>query len=180
MKLSLFTLFFFSISIGAFAEQTDLFLFKKSYRPGNVLHYAVSMDANCGLAKFSDGTSIYPYWVMGEENDQIEGLTSKEKRVYLPTVKSLNSTKNEMVFELAAISEIEEYIPNPEITVKTMKNTAGKCVALATLTVDSRDVVLKEIYNNGRFTISMSWKTNYLTITGLNTDGSAYFKKIVP
>jgi hypothetical protein len=166
------------LTSAAFAGEKDLFVFKKSYNPLNVLHYAVNLDENCNLKTFSNGSYVKAYWVMGESDGHIEGLTNRELKAYAPTMTFINTQKDEMDFKVAAINELEDYIPNPIIKVQTDKKADQTCEAKATMVIDSKDITLKEVYTNGKFTITFNWKTYYMTITGINPDGSKFFKKL--
>ncbi len=165
-------------SVQAQAGQT-LFLFKKNLNPKNVLHYSVDMNAaNCALTA-NKNVYVTPYWVMGESDGHIEGLTSKETKIFTPVVSYMNAAKTELDFNVAAVDLIKQHIPNPEISVKTSKAARG-CVAKAYMDVDNLEIEIKEIYISGSITWTLDWKTDYLVITGLKPDGSAFKKKIVP
>lgn len=160
------------------SAETVMFQIKKSYNPKNYLNYAVDVDENCTIKKGNAGP-IKAYWVMGEEDGHTEGLNSSEKPIYEPKVTFTSSDNKEVDFNVPAILKFKHLISDPTIKIASKKEN-GKCNTEANLTIDGQEINLKKVYIDGKFTIFMDWHTNYMTITGLKPDGSAFTKKYVP
>jgi hypothetical protein len=174
--MRLFFVFIALLTTNSYAAQ-NLFQFKKSLNPKNVLFYSVQMDAKCSLTA-PQGQYVDAYWIMGETDGHREGLNSKEVKIFKPAVKYINNQKTELDFNVSAVDLIKQQIPNPEITVKTFSNKG--CVAKAYMQIDHAEIELTEIYISGSITWTLDWKTDYLIIKGKKADGSLFSKKIVP
>jgi hypothetical protein len=160
MKLVSFILFLFSFN--SFAQ--DIFIIKKSLNPKNILHFKANTQ-NCKL-----GTpAVSAYWVMGEEESQIEGLTSKEKPYFQPKISYANSTEAD--FSIGAMEEMGCKIPDQTIKVR-MEN----CRAKAYLEIDGREVQLTDI----NVSVNLFMSVSQMTISGQDPNGSKVTKKIKP
>jgi hypothetical protein len=161
------------------AETKDIFLFKKSYNPKNVLHYSIKLSEDCQFQAFPDGAYVNPYWIMGEENGQIESITKLERKAYLPLIKSIDSSRTKMEINLSAINEIKNPLVDLSISILAQRTQKG-CVAFASMNIDGQEVTLEEFYVEGKFNMLLSWKTNYLLIKGRNQAGLKVSKKLEP
>lgn len=168
------------VSTSTFAAQVNLFTFKKNLNPKNVLNYAINPTANCTLAPYSNGKYVNPYWIMGESDGHTEGLTAREQKIFTPIVTYINTNKTELDFNVAAVNEMKKHIPNPKITVRAFKDKMGACKVKSYLNIDNQEINLTSFYINGNLTIMLDWKTNYMIVSGLKSDGTAYTKTITP
>lgn len=174
MKSTIFLLTLLSINT-AFAD-TVVLKIKKSYHPKNVLNYSVTTNTKCELEKKA-GVYVTPLWFMGENGGGTEGLTSTEKTYYLPKESYINTQKNEVDFSLGAMEQVKTYISDPKITIRTQV-IDGKCVSEALMNIDKQEVTITEVFISGTLTFPMSWKTDYITFSGFQSDGKPFTKKI--
>ena len=160
--MKFFSVFFFLISMNAFAQ--DLFIIKKSMNPKNVLHFKANIN-NCKLSS----PAVGPYWVMGEERGQIEGLTSKEKPYFQPKISYSSSTEAD--FSIGAMEEMGSKIPD-----QTIKVRLENCRPKAYLEIDGREIQLTDINVSVTFLMSV----REMVISGVSASGAKVSKKIVP
>jgi hypothetical protein len=147
-------------SISAFAQ--DMFVIKKSMNPKNVLHYKANV-ADCKLKT----SSVSAYWIMGEEDGQTEGLTSKEKPYFNPKIAYENATDAD--FSMGAIEKMGSNLPDKNIRVR-LEN----CVPKAFLELKGQEIQLTEIY----VSVNMLMSVKYMTITGIAPNGEKVTSKI--
>ncbi len=160
MNLLSFIVLLFSVS--SFAQ--DIFVIKKSLNPKNVLHFKVNVN-NCKLSS----PAISPYWVMGEENGQTEGLTSKEKPYFQPKISYSNSSEAD--FSIGAMEEMGCKIPD-----QTIKVRLENCKPKAYLDIDGSEVQLTDI----NVSVNLFMSVSQMTINGVAPNGSKVSKKIKP
>lgn len=160
--MKFFTIFFFLFSLNAFAQ--DLFVIKKSMNPRNVLHFKANVH-NCKLSS----PAVIPYWIMGEERGQVEGLTSQEKPYFQPKVSYSNSTEAD--FSIGAMEEMGCKIPD-----QTIKVRLENCQPKAYLELDGREIQLTDINVSVTFLMSV----REMVISGVSASGARVSKKIVP
>lgn len=172
MKMFIFLLSLLTIS--TVSADVTILKIKKSYHPKNVLNYSVSTNSRCELEKKA-GVYVSPLWYMGENGGGTEGLTSTEKTYYLPHETYVNEA--EVDFLLGAMEQVKRHIPDPKITVKT-QIIDGKCIPAALMTIDDQEIIIREIYISGTISFPMSWKTDYITLSGFQSDGKPFSKKI--
>ena len=130
--------------------------------PKNVLHYKANF-ADCKLKT----SSVSAYWIMGEEDGQTEGLTSKEKPYFNPQNAYENDTDAD--FTLGAIEKMGSNLPDKNIRVR-LEN----CVPKAFLELKGLEIQLTEIY----VSVNMFMSVKYMTITGIAPNGEKVKIKI--
>lgn len=154
MALSLF------LTCSAFAQ--DMFVIKKSLHPKNVLHFKANIK-DCKL----QSPAVSAYWIMGEDDGHVEGLSSKEKSYFQPKISY--AKENEADFGIGAMEEMGSKVPDQSIRVR-LEN----CQAKAYLEVNNSEIKLNEIYVDVNFMMSV----NYMNITGQAANGAKVSKKI--
>jgi hypothetical protein len=161
-RLNLLSFIVLLFSISSFAQ--DIFVIKKSLNPKNVLHFKANIN-NCKLTS----PAISAYWVMGEENAQVESLTNKEKPYFQPKISYSNST--EVDFSIGAMEEMGCKIPD-----QTIKVRLENCRPKAFLEIDGSEIQLTDI----NVSVNLFMSVSQMTINGVAPNGSKISKKIKP
>ncbi len=155
-------LLLFSLLLTSSAFAQDLFVIKKSLHPKNVLHFKANVQ-NCKLGS----PAVSAYWIMGEDDGHVEGLSSKEKSYFQPKLTYTKETEAD--FGIGAMEEMGSKIPDQSIRVR-LEN----CKAKAYLEINNSEVALSEIYVDVNFMMSV----NYMNISGQGPNGAKVSKKI--
>jgi len=143
----------FLLSTTAFSQ--EIFVIKKSMNPKNVLHYKANVTA-CKLKS----PAVLPYWIMGEENGQVEGLTTKEVTYFSPKIAYAKETEAD--FLIGAMEKMGSKIPDKSVRVRI-----ENCKPKAFLEINGREIQVTEIFVNVNFMMSVK----YMIITGLAPNG---------
>ncbi len=106
---------------------------------------------------------------MGEENGQVEGLTSKEKPYFQPKISYSNSTEAD--FSIGAMEEMGCKIPD-----QTIKVRLENCRPKAYLEIDGSEIQLTDI----NVSVNLFMSVSQMTINGVAPNGSKISKKIKP
>lgn len=147
------------LSSVSFAQ--DIFVIKKNHNPKNVLHYKVNVDG-CKLK----APAIISYWVMGEEDGHLEGLTRNEGPIYGPRISYQKETEAD--FSIGAMDKMGSKLPN-----KTIKVRMENCQAKSYLEINGVEIQLSEILVQVRL-ISVQ----YMIINGTNPSGQKVSHRI--
>lgn len=140
------------------AHAQDIFRVKKSINPKNVLHYKAQTE-NCRFKK----NAVSAYWIMGEEDNQIEDLTATERPVYLPKLSYVK--EKEADFSIGAMDRMGN-----RLVARTIRVALENCQPRAYLEIEGQEILLKEI--DVKLSGIMSVKS--MTIAGKRPDGSDY------
>lgn len=159
MKLLLLSSLFL-LSTTAFAQ--DIFVVKKSMNPANVLHFKVEVAA-CKLKT----PAISAYWIMGEQDSHVEGLTSKEVPYFSPKITYAKETEAD--FSIGAMEKMGSQIPDQSIRVR-LEN----CKPKAFIDFAGQEIQITEIY----VSVNLFMSVKYMTITGLAPNGQKVSHKI--
>lgn len=146
-----------SMVLSAQAFSDELFVIKKSYNTKNVLHFTANVQ-NCQLK------GISAHWIMGEERGQSQGLNIIEKKYFSPKVLTLNDKSAK--FTLGALKQAGDKIPGGEVSVEIVN-----CKARAFAEINNREIQPIELFTQGSFS-GLSWKSEYMVLTGKASDGS--------
>ena len=149
------------LMISSLAFSQDILRITKNRTPKNELHYKANI-ANCEFKT----PGVSGYWLMGEENGQIEGLLNSELKMYAPRISYQKAT--EVDFSIGAMDRLGSQLPN-----KTIKVRMIDCKPKAFLEIKGKEIEINEIYVQIKL-ISV----DYMVINGINPDGSKVKVKI--
>ena len=158
MKALFLMTFLFSLS--SYAQ--DVFVIKKSMNPKNILHFKANVE-NCKLKS----PSVSSYWIMGEDNGEVEALSSKEKSYFHPIISYSNDSEPD--FSIGAMEKMGSKIPDQSIRIR-LEN----CKPKAFLEISGHEVVINEIFVD----VNMFMSVNYMTISGIAPNGQKISKRI--
>jgi hypothetical protein len=158
MKALLLMTFFFGFS--SYAQ--DVFVIKKSMNPKNILHFKANVE-NCKLKS----PAVSSYWIMGEDNGEVEALSSKEKSYFQPKISYTNDTESD--FSIGAMEKMGSKIPDQSIRIR-LEN----CKPKAFLEISGKELALSEIFVD----VNMFMSVNYMTISGMAPNGQKMSKRI--
>lgn len=150
----------FLLSATAFAQ--DIFLVKKSMNPKNVLHFKAEV-VGCKLKT----PAVSAYWIMGEQDGHVEGLTSKEQPYFSPKITYAKETEAD--FSIGAMEKMGSQIPDKSIRVR-LEN----CKPKAFLDFEGQEIQLTEIY----VSVNLFMSVKYMTISGLAPNGQRVSHRI--
>lgn len=159
MKMLLISTLFL---LSATSLAQDIFVMKKSLNPKNVLHFKAEV-ANCKLKT----PAVSVYWIMGEEDGHVEGLTSKEAPYFSPKISYAKETEAD--FSIGAMEKMGSQIPDKSIRVR-LEN----CKPKAFLDFEGQEIQLTEIY----VSVNLFMSVKYMTISGLAPNGQKVTRRI--
>jgi hypothetical protein len=141
------------LMLSATALAQDLFVIKKSMNPKNVLHYKAVVEG-CKLK------TVSAYWIMGEDDGHLEGLTSKETSYFQPKISYAKETEAD--FSIGAMEKMGSKIPDKSIRVR-LEN----CKPKAFLELNGQEIQLTQI----DVSVNLFMSVKYMTITGQAPNG---------
>jgi len=157
-----FTLLLAVSIISTVASANEIFVLKKSFNPKNVLHFKANVEG-CKLKN----PAVTNHWIMGEEKNQVEGLTNSEKPYFQPKITYQNDTEAD--FGMGAIDKMGSRIGDKSIRIRL-----DNCKAKAFIDINNQEIQLTEIFAN----VGLLMNVKSMTIKGIAPDGRAVSVKI--